>query len=156
MLWNMITRNYNSTSHKNKEDQTLGPEKLSAQVKSSLFSLLWEEKVSHEATSMKDWWQLSRPVNTQHVENSKCIYKRQFQKNMGLESRYVGYGAKPYSMAWLWLPKLEWCGVQLLRACNVHGFSWSSRQDIQEYSSKQPNKGNIFIEWITSTIQSIK
>ena len=41
----MITRNYNSTSHKNKEDQTLGPEKLSAQVKSSL---------SHEATSMKD------------------------------------------------------------------------------------------------------
>lgn len=50
----MITRNYNSTSHKNKEDQTLGPEKLSAQVKSSLFSLLWEEKVSHEATSMKD------------------------------------------------------------------------------------------------------
>ena len=50
----MITRNYNSTSYKNKEDQTLGPAKLSAQVKSSLFSLLWEEKVSDEATSMKD------------------------------------------------------------------------------------------------------
>ena len=42
----MITRNYNSTSHKNKEDQTLGPEKLSAQVKSSLFSLLWEESIT--------------------------------------------------------------------------------------------------------------
>ena len=37
-----------------------------------------------------------------------------------------------HTVDWLWLPKSEWCEVQLLGPCNVHGFSWCRRWDIQE------------------------
>ena len=127
MWWHMIMHIWNCISQRRKGNQTLGPEKLSAQLKCLLCGLLWEKKVSHKAASMKVCWQLNRWVKTTNV-----FKKSNRKKNWGTGLSVMQPNHK-HTMDWLWLAKLEWCGVQLLGPCNVHGFSWCRRWDIREH-----------------------